>query len=69
MKENSLLHATVTGEGLPVILLHGLLPPLSYATRTERSRHAYSLHLIDATAEYPDDNWLRRGPEMPLKGF
>ncbi len=52
-----------------LILLHGLLPHLSYANRTERSRHADSLHLIDATAEYPDDNWLRRGPEMPLKGF
>ena len=52
-----------------LILLHGLLPHCSFENRSPRSRHAYTLHLIGASAHYPDDNWLQRSPEMPLRGF
>ena len=52
-----------------LIVLDGLLPHYSGANRSERSRHAYTLHLIDGVCRYPDDNWLRRAPEMPLRGF
>ena len=52
-----------------LVLLHGLLPHLSRANRSPRSRHAYTLHVIEADARYPLDNWLRRGPDMPLRGF
>jgi phytanoyl-CoA hydroxylase len=52
-----------------LIVLHGLLPHLSKANRSPRSRHAYSLHLMDAGSLYPSDNWLRRSPESPLRGF
>lgn len=52
-----------------LILIDGLLPHLSYANRSPRSRHAYTLHVIDAQSHYPPDNWLRRGPELPLRGF
>ncbi len=52
-----------------LVLLDGLLPHLSYANRSTRSRHAYTLHVIDAGSHYPPDNWLRRGPGMPLRGF
>jgi phytanoyl-CoA hydroxylase len=52
-----------------LIILHGLLPHLSYANASERSRHAYTLHIIDGACEYPSDNWLRRPPDMPLRGF
>ncbi|MBI3452637.1 MAG: phytanoyl-CoA dioxygenase family protein [Rhodospirillales bacterium] len=51
-----------------VIVLHGLLPHASAANRSARPRHAYTFHLIDGAAEYPDDNWLRR-PTLPLRGF
>jgi phytanoyl-CoA hydroxylase len=51
-----------------VILLHGLLPHASTANRSPRSRHAYTLHVIDGTTRYPADNWLRRDG-MPLRGF
>jgi hypothetical protein len=27
------------------------------------------LHVIEANSHYPPDNWLRRGLEMPLRGF
>ena len=52
-----------------LILLHGLLPHRSFENRSPRSRHAYTLHLIGAEAKYPADNWLRRSPSMPLRGF
>lgn len=52
-----------------LIVLHGLLPHLSGANRSERSRHAYALHLIDGAARYSPDKWLQRGPDMPLRGF
>jgi phytanoyl-CoA hydroxylase len=52
-----------------LVVLHGLLPLWSDANRSDRSRHAYSLHVIDAKAAYPATNWLQRGPDMPLRGF
>jgi phytanoyl-CoA hydroxylase len=52
-----------------MIILHGLLPHLSYVNRSSKSRHAYTLHVIDGACEYPADNWLRRAPDMPLRGF
>jgi phytanoyl-CoA hydroxylase len=52
-----------------LIVLHPLLPHLSRENRSERSRHAYTLHIIDASVSYPDTNWLQRGPEMPLRGI
>ena len=52
-----------------LILLHGLLPHKSLANRSARSRHAYTLHLIDANSHYAQDNWLQRPATMPLRGF
>jgi len=52
-----------------VIVLHGLLPHLSRENRSPRSRHAYTLHVIDASALYSKDNWLQLSEEMPLRGF
>ncbi|MDX6403962.1 MAG: phytanoyl-CoA hydroxylase [Blastocatellia bacterium] len=52
-----------------VIVLHGLLPHLSRENQSSRSRHAYTLHIIDASARYPESNWLQRSAEMPLRGF
>jgi phytanoyl-CoA hydroxylase len=49
-----------------LIVLNGLLPHRSYENRSPRSRHAYTLHLMDADANYPQDNWLQQGR---LKGF
>jgi len=52
-----------------LIVLHALLPHLSRENRSPKSRHAYTLHLIDASVNYPSENWLQRPPEMPLRGF
>jgi phytanoyl-CoA hydroxylase len=52
-----------------LVVLHGLLPHLSGANTSDRSRHAYALHVVEAGACYPADNWLQRAPEMPARGF
>ena len=52
-----------------LVVLHGLLPHRSGPNRSARSRHAYTLHAIDGSAAYADDNWLQRGPDLPLRGF
>ena len=52
-----------------MVVLHGLLPHMSFANRSSRTRHAYTMHLIEGTAVYPEWNWLQRSPEMALRGF
>lgn len=52
-----------------VIALHGSLPHRSSPNTSADPRLAFTLHCIEAGAEYPNDNWLRRGPELPLSGF
>ena len=52
-----------------VVVLHGLLPHRSSPNTSPRSRAAYSLHLVDAGADYPADNWLQRPADLPARGF
>lgn len=63
--ENELVPLEVKKGSL--ILLNGLLPHRSFENRSARSRHAYTLHLIRADANYPSDNWLQRSE--PFRGF
>jgi phytanoyl-CoA hydroxylase len=52
-----------------VIILNGGTPHLSRANLSPRSRHAYTLHVIDAKCHYAPDNWLHRSTNMPARGF
>ena len=52
-----------------LVVLHGRLPHLSYENKSSASRYAYALHLIDGNCNYPEDNWLQRSAELPLRGF
>lgn len=52
-----------------LIVLNGLLPHKSLANRSTKSRHAYTLHVISSDWSYPEDNWLQRPSEKPLRGF
>jgi phytanoyl-CoA hydroxylase len=52
-----------------LIVLHGQLPHLSGPNRSPKSRHAYTLHVIDGACRYLPDNWLTRAPDLPLRGF
>ncbi len=50
-----------------VVALHGQLPHRSGANRSQRSRAAFTLHVVEASAHYPADNWLQRA--TPAPGF
>jgi phytanoyl-CoA hydroxylase len=52
-----------------LIILDGGLPHRSQPNRSDRSRHAYTLHAISSDCHYPADNWLQRSAAMPLRGF
>ena len=50
-----------------LIVLHGQLPHYSGPNTSDRSRHAYTLHVIDGECRYPADNWLIRGTDLPVR--
>ena len=52
-----------------LVAFHGCLPHWSGANTSDRPRLAYTLHVIDGTAHYRDDNWLPRSADLPLRGF
>jgi phytanoyl-CoA hydroxylase len=52
-----------------LVVLGGNLPHGSAPNRSDHSRHAYSLHVIDGAKPYPAANWLQRDPALPLQGF
>jgi phytanoyl-CoA hydroxylase len=52
-----------------LVIFSGRAPHLSRANRSTSPRMAYTLHMIEASARYPADNWLRRPASMPPKGF
>lgn len=51
-----------------LIVLGGLLPHMSLTNKSPRSRHAYTLHIMEADSHYPADNWLQRAG-LPMRGF
>lgn len=52
-----------------LVCFHGLLPHYSAPNRSDRSRHAYTLHVTDARTHYSASNWLQRDRGLPLRGF
>ena len=45
-----------------LIVFNGSFPHLSEANRSMQSRHAFTLHAVSASANYPASNWLQRTP-------
>lgn len=52
-----------------LVVLHGKLPHGSAPNTSDRSRMAYTLHVVDGAARWHPGNWLRRGPDLPFRGF
>jgi phytanoyl-CoA hydroxylase len=52
-----------------LVVLHGTAPHRSAPNTSPRSREAFALHVIDRNAKWGEDNWLRRAPDMPVRGF
>lgn len=43
-----------------LVLLHHAVVHFSHANTSDISRYAYSIHVVDGTAEWAADNWLQR---------
>jgi phytanoyl-CoA hydroxylase len=52
-----------------LVIFDGRAPHKSGPNLSDKSRHAYTLHVIDRTSHYPEENWLQRGADLPLRGF
>ena len=52
-----------------LVVFDGRAPHMSGPNVSDRSRHAYTLHVIDRNCRYPEENWLQRSPDLPLRGF
>jgi len=52
-----------------LVLFHGLLPHYSPPNRSDKPRHAYTLHVTDGASEYSELNWIQRRSDFPVRGF
>jgi len=52
-----------------LVVFNGRAPHMSLPNTSEKSRHAYTLHVIDQACDYPASNWLQRSADLPLRGF
>ena len=52
-----------------LVVFDGRTPHMSAANVSGKSRHAYTLHVIDRNCDYPASNWLQRSDSLPLRGF
>ena len=52
-----------------LVIFDGRMPHLSAPNRSSKSRHAYTLHVVDQQCRYPAENWLQRSDKLPLRGF
>ena len=52
-----------------LVIFGGRAPHMSGPNLSEKSRHAYTLHVIDQACHWPAENWLQRSPDLPLRGF
>jgi phytanoyl-CoA hydroxylase len=51
-----------------LVIFDGRSPHMSGPNVSDKSRHAYTLHIIDQRCHYPAENWLQRSTDLPLRG-
>ncbi|MDH5305398.1 MAG: phytanoyl-CoA dioxygenase family protein [Gammaproteobacteria bacterium] len=52
-----------------LVIFDGRAPHLSGPNLSDKSRHAYTLHVIEKGSHYPAENWLQRSADLPMRGF
>ena len=52
-----------------MVIFDGRAPHMSGPNLSGKSRHAYTLHIIERNSHYPAENWLQRDTQLPLRGF
>lgn len=50
-----------------LVLLHGACVHMSRENRSENTRHAYILHIVDGQANWSENNWLQRSSARPFR--
>ena len=65
--ENDFVPLQVSAGSL--IFFNGRFPHFSHANRSAKTRHAYTLHVIEGAAEYPRSNWLQREDQQSFPSF
>lgn len=52
-----------------LVLLHHSLVHYSAPNKSDKSRHAYSIHVVEGSEGhvYPEDNWLQRPSDTPFQ--
>lgn len=48
-----------------LIILHDKLPHMSYKNRSDKSRQAFTLHIVDGASAYENTNWIKRETPFP----
>lgn len=46
-----------------LVIIHGLIPHMSFENSSDQSRHAYTMHLIDGRSHWSEKNWLQKSKE------
>ncbi|MFK7810048.1 MAG: phytanoyl-CoA dioxygenase family protein [Saprospiraceae bacterium] len=64
-KEEELIPLEVKKGAL--VLLHGSVVHASSLNSSDRSRHAFVLHLADLASEWSGENWLQRPADFPFR--
>ena len=49
-----------------LVILHGSLVHMSRPNKSALSRHAYIIHMVEAEADWPENNWLQRPYDFPF---
>ncbi|MTH97490.1 phytanoyl-CoA dioxygenase family protein [Roseibium sp. RKSG952] len=62
-------HAPLIAPKGTLVILHGLVPHKSAPNTSDKSRHAYAVHMVDGEAVWSADNWLQRAEDKPMRGF
>ena len=57
------------GKAGTLIIFDGRFPHFSKANRSPKTRHAYTLHIVNGQAQYPEFNWLQRDDGQPFPTF
>jgi len=52
-----------------LVILHGELVHMSNENGSDKSRHAYIIHMVEANTEWPNDNWLQRPANFRFRHF
>ena len=50
-----------------LVLLHGEVVHASYPNHSEKSRHAFVLHMVNNNAKWSPKNWLQRSSTLPFR--